>query len=249
MSEALISIKNKEKFCNPLSSLCTGINQIIFSINNDTFHINAISDDGSQRVNLHYTSDIVEISNIKKVKKLGIYNLSEFLNVLSLCDKKEIDIKVKDNKLIIGLGKTSKINYILTDIDLITEGAEDLKKVPDFNVEFEIDENFIKKIKGVSRSLNVNILKFIIKDSKLYYKITDKNEQSHDMTELLSKDIDCSDFSISICLKDDNRDNLSLLCDGLKYKISLHPKIIQLEVINDDYDKIRYFLAPMVTDN
>jgi len=246
MAEAIIEIKDKSKFVAPLSSLKNGITSIVFSVENNTLKINALSEDRSQRANIWYKSDIVEVSKIDDVEKLGIYNLSEFLGVLSLCESK-LKIKVKDNKLMIGLGKTSKVNYVLSDIDLIEEGPEKSKPI-DFEIEFEVDENFICKVNSISKSLNVNILKFIVKKGKLFYKITDKNEESHDFTEKLLDDCDCSDISICICLKDENRDNIGILTDKIPYKFSLHKKIVQIESITEDYEKIRYFLGPLTED-
>lgn len=244
---SIVVIKKFDKFSGPLNSLKSSINSIILSKEDNSFQVNTESEDGSQKVNIHYNSDVIEIKEDDgDIDKLGFYNLSEFLGVLNLCDtSKEIQLKISGNKLHIDLDKKSKISYILSDIDVIEEGPAEPKNPIDFKVDFEISENFIKKIKEISKSLNANVLKFIVKNGKLIYKLTDRTEQSHNLLEVLSNKCDSEDFSIPVSLKDDNRDNIGILTDGMKYVVSLHPRIIQLEGVTEDYEKIRYFLAAL----
>lgn len=249
---ATIKILDVKKFIEPLSGLKGDINSIIFSKSDDTFHVNCMSEDGSQKVNIWYTPEIINIEDGgDTIEKLGIYNLAEFLSVLNLFDDQKTErIDVVDNKLTIHFNEKSKINYILTDIiknpDLIVEGPSKNKKEIPFVASFEVNENFVKKVGKISNSLNIKIkiIKFVIKDGELSYVITDDTDHAHDYTEVLLDGLDCEDTEIAMTVKDDHRNNIGLLMSSCGYKIGIHPRVIQFESVSENYEKVRYYLSP-----
>lgn len=245
--ESVIKIKDVKKFVAPLKAISSSINSIVFSKHeDDTFKINAQSDDGSKKVNVKYTTDVVEIEKDNGVDRIGIYNLSEFLSVISLFeDQKTEKITMVDNKMVVWLNEKSKINYILSDLSLIEEGPEELKAKIDWTLEFKVSEGFFKKIISVANSLNVNILKFSLEDGILSYIVCDANDNAHDYSEVLAEDVDGEDFSISVPIKvgDNKQDNLAVLVDS-EYKIMLNERVLQFKSLTKDYEFLRYYLAP-----
>lgn len=250
-SESVIKIKDVKKFTAPLKAMSSAINSVVFSKHDDdTFKINAQADDGSKKINLKYDSEVVEITADNGIDKVGIYNLQEFLSVISLFDGQKAEkITVIDNKMIIWLNDKSKINYILSDLSLIEEGPEELKAKLNFTLSFDIGEGFIKKVISIANSLNVNILRFDVKDNVLSYSICDVGGNAHDYNEVLAEDCDADDISISIPIKvgDNKIDNLSALLDT-DYNVSLHPRVAVFVSNSEDYDFLRYYLAPCSED-
>ena len=95
---SIVVIKKFDKFSGPLNSLKSSINSIILSKEDNSFQVNTESEDGSQKVNIHYNSDVIEIKEDDgDIDKLGFYNLSEFLGVLNLCDSHEVTILLQSS--------------------------------------------------------------------------------------------------------------------------------------------------------
>jgi len=240
-----IKILDVKKFVTPLKSLSLSVNSIVLTKKGDTLAVNAKSEDASQVANILYTSKIVEYAEGGDTEKMGIYNLGEFISVLQLfSDVNALELVIEGNTCTIQFNDKSKIDYILSDLSLITEGPEKLKSEIPWFATIEVDSSFIKKVKSISSSIDVNILKLKSAKGKLSYNISSKQSQSHNYSEVIA---DCDkDFDVSVSIKDDKRDNFGYLYDGVKYKISIHTKVIQLEAVGTEYGMLRYYIAPLV---
>jgi hypothetical protein len=212
------------------------------SVKDNTIIVNTRSEDGSQVANILYTDDIVSVEG--DVEKFGIYNLIEFISVLTLSDANTVELIISGNTVTIQYGDKAKIEYILSDLSLITEGPADLKQKIDFLATFEVTADFIKKVKNISNTIGANILKIKGVDGILSYSIENKNSQSHSYSEVIG-DGATEDFEVSISIKDDKRDNFGFLFENCNYKLSINPKIVKIEGITEEYGMLRYFLAPL----
>jgi hypothetical protein len=223
------------------------------SVKDETIIINTRSEDSSQISNILYTKDIVEVTG--DVEKFGIYNLNEFISVLTMSDAKELELTVLDNILTIKYGEKAKIEYMLSDLSLIAEGPLELKAQIEFLANFNITSEFIKKVKSISATIGATVLKLMNKDGVLSYAIVNENSQSHSYTEQIETGIEGEDFEVSISIRDDKRDNFGFLCDNVNYEVSVHQKIIKIEGVSEvdnkggasslTYGMLRYFLAPL----
>ena len=207
--------------------------------------INTRSEDASQISNIAYTTDIVSVNG--DIDKFGIYNLTEFISVLTLSDAKSLELEVAGNLLTIHYGDKARIDYILSDLTLITEGPTDLKAKVDFVASFTVTSDFIKKVKSISATIGASILKIKGEAGNLSYSIVNKNNQSHSYTEKISEENmpDTEDFEVSISIRDDKRDNFGFLYENCNYVFSINSKIIKIEGETTEYGMLRYFLAPL----
>lgn len=215
------------------------------SVNDGSIVINTRSEDASQISNIAYTADIVTVDG--DVEKFGIYNLIEFISVLTISDANTLELEVTDNILTIHYGDKARIDYILSDLSLITEGPTDLKAKIDFLTSFEVSSDFIKKVKSISNTIGASILKIKCEKGNIGYSIVNKNSQSHSYTEKISEENlpDVKDFEVSISIRDDKRDNFGFLYENCNYIFSIDPRIIKVEGITNEYNMLRYFLAPL----
>jgi hypothetical protein len=241
-----IKILDLKKFVAPLKALSSSINSIILTKVGDTFMVNAATADGSQMSNTVFTNKIIQItSGAETIEKLGIFDLGQFITALSLIETTTIEIKVDNNVLVIKYNDKSDLTYILTDLNLIKEGPAQLKKDPGFVATVEINNAFIKKVKSVSASIGANILRLTSKNGALSYTVGDRNNHSHKYSEVLIDNGIESDFEVLLSIKDDKRDNFGFLFDGCSYKLSIHPRLVQLVGVTSDYELLRYFISPL----
>jgi len=204
MSKTTISVKDVKKFVAPLRNLVKSVDSIVMSVKDKTIIINTRSEDASQVANILFTEDVVSVEG--NIEKFGIYNLIEFISVLTLSDVNSIELIVSGNTLTINYGEKAKIEYILSDLSLIIEGPAELKSQIEFLATFEVTSDFIKKVKNISNTIGANIFKVIGKNGVLSYSIMNKNSQSHSFTEEIGDGV-TEDFEVSISIKDEKRDN------------------------------------------
>jgi hypothetical protein len=239
----IINVKDVKKFTAPLKSLKNSVNSIVLSKMDDTLEVNAMSDDSSQLTNLKFTSDIVEVGE-GETEKFGIYDLSQFVNVLTMSDKNSLELNVENNIITIKYSDNEKIDYMLSDLSLIEEGPAKPKKELTYLASFEVTPDFIKKVKSISGVIGANVLKFQSKEGSLSYVISNKASQSHAFSEVITQN-DGEDFEVSVSIKDANRDNFGFLYEGCAYTLSINPKIIMFEGKQTDYKLLRYYVAPL----
>lgn len=241
-------IKDLESFCYPLLTIKNSINSVIFFKDGDGLGCNAISSDKTQSIdkiaNLKWSSKVVETDITEKI---GIYNLSEFLGVLNIFDSDEAEGTIADNRMILKFNNSrTTINYILSDISLITEGPEKLKVDMDTLISFGIEKDFLKKIKNVSSKLSIGILKFENIKGKVSYFVSDKHFHSHIVKEELFK-TDVKDFEIYI-----NIEKLNIIPEGKEFKLNILEKgnirLMEVLVNDNNYTLQRYYLAPLNYD-
>ena len=242
-----IEVSKLKKFTLPLKAIRNNIPSVIFSKNGDTFHVNAKTEDGSKLVNLRFTNDTIKLKKTGDIKKLGIYNLDEFINILSMFGQEALDVTKEDNKLLIKFNDKSEVSYVLSDIKIIEdkEGPSEPKAKIDFFITFEINKNFFKKIKNISNTVDGKNLNLIMEDGTLSYSIGEDCKHTHHYIEELLTDCDSEDFIVSLPIKTDGKDNFAFIVDSYPYRVSIHSKIVQLEAITEDYELLRYFIAPI----
>ena len=245
-----ITIGNLKKFTTPLKAIKNSIPSVIFSRSKDTFHVNAKSEDGSKLVNLRFPSDVVKVEKSSDIEKLGLYNLDEYISIISMFDQDGVEITKEDNKLRIQFDEKSEVSYVLSDIAIIkdVEGPADPKNKIDFLITFELSANFFKKVKNISNTVNGKYLNMVMEDGVLSYTIGEGENHTNQYKEELLTECDCEDFDVVLPIKTNDKENFSFIVDSYPYKVSIHPKIIQLTAITDDYELLRYYLAPKKED-
>lgn|SRR4030065_545239 len=236
----MLKINKLGEFTLPLKSLKNSINSVIFSNSGKAVAINAKSADSSQIVNIKWDKDLVTRD---ETESIGIYNLNEFLTVLEMFGDTEVTGNIEDNKLNLKYKNNEGVDvkYNLSDISLIEEGPEGPKAKLEFLTTLELDDKFLKKIKIIATSLNVNVLKFSCKKGELSFSVSDKYFHSHVVKETLLKDSKSLDFEIFI-----NIDKLNIIPEGKKFTLKINEKIVEININEDKKYTLRYFIAPLI---
>ena len=84
-------------------------------------------------------------------KTVGIYDLSEFLGVLSLVDTPKLEFN-DDFALVSDSSGRSKIKYFFSDIEMLTAPSKDIT-MPSEDVKFTLDAGTLSKLKRASSTL------------------------------------------------------------------------------------------------
>ena len=153
----------------------------------------------------------------------GIYDLNEFLGVLSLVD--EPQIKIEDKYAVVGdsTGR-SKIKYFFTDTDMLTApGAVMLNKAQamnDFEVTFTLDQDTLNKIKRASSALGHTSVSVTAADGSIALTVFDpENSTSNTFTIELAGTYESEDFNFII-----NIQNMKILPGD--YTVGLSSKLM-----------------------
>lgn len=236
----MLKITKLSDFTLPLKSLKNSVNSVIFSPVGQGTSVNAKSADSSQIINIKWDSKV--ISQDEK-ELIGIYNLSEFLTVLEMFGDTEITGNIEDNKLSLKYKSNSAadVKYNLSDISLIQEGPVGPKAKLDFLLTLDLDDKFLKKVKTIASSLNVNVLKFACKGGTVSFSVSDKYFHSHVVSEVLIPKCTAQDFEIFI-----NIEKLNVIPEGKKITLKINEKIIEVTIDEEKLYSLRYFIAPLV---
>ena len=99
---------------------------------------------------------------------LGIYDLNEFLNVLSLVDQPKLQMEEKWVTISDQTGR-SKIKYFFTDPEMLTSPTEKMiqnaSSMDSFDVSFTLDNDTLNRIKRAASALGHTSMKVEAKDT------------------------------------------------------------------------------------
>lgn len=133
---------------------------------------------------------------------LGVYDTSKLVKMLSVLgdtiDFSVSDVEGRPVSLKFKDGSTS-INYMLADLSVIPN-VPDLKKLPEFDVQIKLDDNFISKfIRAKSALSDENTFTFICKKGVasiiIGYSSINTNRVSIDVDASCDADVDPISFS------------------------------------------------------
>jgi len=128
-------------------------------------------------------------------RSVGIYDLNEFLGVLSMA--KDADIQFEDSHMTVSSGKT-RIKYMYSDPSILTVPPQTFN-APDIDVEFNVDKEVLQNI--LKASAVMQLPDIVIADGGVI--VTDlKNTTSNDYSVELSTTI--SDTTHRCHFKADN---------------------------------------------
>ena len=99
---------------------------------------------------------------------LGIYDLNEFLNVLSLVDQPKLQMEEKWVTISDQTGR-SKIKYFFTDPEMLTSPTEKMiqnaSSMDNFDISFTLDNDTLNKVKRAAAALGHTSMKVENKDN------------------------------------------------------------------------------------
>jgi hypothetical protein len=109
-------------------------------------------------------------------KEVGIYDLSEFLSVLSLVDSPRLTFEENNFLVSDGSGRT-RIKYFYSDIDMLTVPTKDIK-MPDCEVSFLLDRDTLSRVKRASSVLGHTEMSLSVVEDVLRLSVIDHNDKT-----------------------------------------------------------------------
>ena len=166
-------------------------------------------------------------------KTFGIYDLNEFLNVLSLVDSP--NLKLEDNYVLVsdGSGRT-RIKYFYSDIDMLTVPSKDII-MPEAEVSFSFDRETLSRVKRAASVLGHTELSVSVINNVLSLSVVDQNDKT---SNVFSIDVDGTykneNFNYVF-----NISNLKMIDDD--YRVDISSKLISHFV--NEQSGIQYWVA------
>lgn len=150
--------------------------------------------------------------------EVGVYDLNELLNVLSLVDSPRVSFR--DNYMMVGdvSGRTT-INYYYSDVDMLTHPSKPID-MPEPDVHFTLDQTTLNNLKRAANVLGHSQL--VIEPNEGSIKLTIE-DQENSTSNNYSIDVDggYNNDSFSFVL---NINNLKMIADD--YQVNISSKLI-----------------------
>ncbi len=127
-------------------------------------------------------------------KDLAIFNLNEFLGVLSAFDKP--DVELDDKLMTISQGK-QKVNYTYADASLLILPPEKAIKFPVSDVSFTLTTAMFSQLQKMSAALSVEDLAVVGDGKTISLKVYDKKNPTGNKFELDTETSTSDEFTIN----------------------------------------------------
>ena len=163
----------------------------------------------------------------------GVYNLPEFLSVLSLVDKP--NLKFEENFVIISdsTGR-SKVKYFFSDIEMLTCPSKSIT-MPEADVKFTLDSSTLSRLKRAASALDNNKFAFTPKDGALEVTVADPaNATSNTFSITIDGEYKEANFSFAFDIN-----NIKII-DG-DYDVAISSKLIS-HFVNKS-NGVQYWIA------
>lgn len=141
----------------------------------------------------------------------GVYDLNEFLGVLSLVDKPNLKFE-KDYVVVGDSTGRSRVKYFFSDPDLLTTPSKDII-MPESEVNFTLDNDTLGRVKRAAATLGHNEISISPSDGAIRVSVVD------------SKDATSNVFSIDV---DGTYD------EGVDFNFIQN--VNNLKIVNEDFD-------------
>jgi len=117
-------------------------------------------------------------------KEFGIYDLNEFLSVVSSLDKPELTLQEK-HMTISTEGSRSKVKYFYSDPSVIVSPTKDVK-MPESDVTFSLSESNLAQLRKMAAILSSPDLALVgTKDGDVVLKVCDKKNDTSNKFDIV----------------------------------------------------------------
>jgi len=200
-----------------------------------TINPNVVINEGDEIKTISEAKNVLSSAklDVQFPKTFGIYDLSEFLSVLSLVNSPRLTFE--DNYVLVGdsSGRT-RIKYFYSDIDILTVPSKDIV-MPECEVSFSFDKETLSRVKRAASVLGHNEMSLTVVDNVLVLSVIDQNDKT---SNVFSIDVDGTyknpNFSFVF-----NISNLKMVEDD--YRVDISSKLIS-HFVNDE-SGIQYWVA------
>lgn len=111
------------------------------------------------------------VLDVEFPRTFGIYDLTEFLSVISLVDAPRLKFE-EDHCIISDNSGRSRIRYYYSDLDLLTKPSRDIV-MPEADVSFTLDRETLSRIRKASSVLGHNEMSVSVVDNVLSVSVID----------------------------------------------------------------------------
>lgn len=166
-------------------------------------------------------------------KTFGIYDLNEFLSVISLVD--EPRLKFEDTHVFVGDGSgRSRIKYFYSDLEMLTKPSKDII-MPEAEVTFELDKEVLRRVKKASSVLGHTEMSVSASNGVISLSVIDNNDKTSNVFSIdVNGLVKSEDFKFVFSIS-----NLKMI-DG-SYDVSISSKLIS-HFVNKE-TAIEYWVA------
>lgn len=178
-----------------------------------TINPNIVIDEGNTLKTISVARNVLSATETNETfpQKFGIYDLNEFLNVLSLVDQPRLKF---DNDFVTVSDSTgrSSVKYFYSDPDMLTSPGKDIN-MPDAEVKFTLDTDTLGKVKRAAAALGHENISITPATGAVCLTVTDTEDRTSNT------------FSIEV---------EGTYPEGVDFNFVLN--VGNVKVINEDYD-------------
>lgn len=214
------------------------------SISNDTLSVlrnfssinpNVVLKPGQEVKTISEAKNILAVADIGEdfPTEMGIYDLNEFLSVVNLVDKPQLNFG--DNHVDI-VGGNSKVKYFFSDSSILTTPQKDIT-MPDCEVEVSFTDDTLSQIRKAASALGHSEMSITATDDGVNIKVFDSKDSSANIYNIqLANDAGYKEGQFEFVI---NINNLKLL-DG-DYEVKISSKLIS--EWKNTTQSVRYYIA------
>jgi hypothetical protein len=178
------------------------------------------------------------VVDVEFPSEFGIYDLNEFLGVLSLVDEPQVKFEEKFAVISDSVGR-SKIKYFFTDTDMLTSPNSTMltkaSAMNDFEVTFTLDQDTMNKIKRATSALGHTSVSITPSNGAIALTVFDpENATSNTFTIELAGKYESENFNFIL-----NIQNLKILPGD--YNVGLSSKL--MSKFTHTEKKVNYWIA------
>lgn len=166
-------------------------------------------------------------------REVGIYNLDEFLSVLSLVDTPELEF-ADDFVTVSDSSGRSKIKYFYSDLGILTSPAKDIP-MPEAEVRFDLDEGSLNRIRRAAAALGHEKMTITATEGGVELTVVDNSDStSNAFSIVVPGECDSTDFTFVM-----NISNLKLISGD--YEVAVSSRLISN--FKNKASEVSYFIA------
>ena len=113
--------------------------------------------------------------DVKFPKTVGIYDLNEFISVLSLIDSPLLSFSDDNYVKISDLSLRTQVKYFYSDISMLTVPSKDII-MPEAEVTFTLDRDTLSRVKRAASVLGHTEMSLSVADGALELRVIDHND-------------------------------------------------------------------------
>jgi len=200
-----------------------------------TIQPNVILNEGNTVKTIAEAKNVMSVAVLDQSfdKTVGIYNLDEFLNVLSLVDTPELTFGNEFVTVSDATGR-SKIKYFYSDIGILTSPAKDIP-MPDAEVKFTLDEVTLGRIRRAASALGHEKMTITATEGGIKICVVDHTDSTSNAFEItVPGTCDSTEFTFVM-----NISNMKLIAGD--YDVEVSSRLIS-KFTNKGSD-VSYFIA------